>query len=66
MRIDLSPEEMSSLRTALDRALDVMQSEHVSPRDVQRVRRVREVISTEEARERPSFEVWPSDDDRVL
>ncbi len=66
MRIDLSQEEMSSLRSALDRALDVMQKEHVPTQDVQRIRRVREVISTEEARERPSFEVWPANDDRVL
>ena len=42
MRIDLSQEEMSTLRTALDRALDVMQHEHVPSRDVQRIRRAME------------------------
>jgi hypothetical protein len=66
MRIDLSEEEMSSLRGALDRALDLMQREHVPTQEVQRIRRVREVLTSEEARERPSFEVWPADDDRVL
>lgn len=65
MRIDLSQEEMLSLRRALDRALRVMQSEHVPSQDVQRIQRVREVIENEES-QRPSFQVWPNRDDRVL
>ena len=66
MRIDLSQEEMSTLRSALDRALDVMEHEHIPGQDLQRIRRVREVIASEEAPERPSFQVWPTGDDRVL
>jgi len=66
MRIDLSQEELLSLRSALDRALRVMQSEHVPSQDMQRIERVRRVIESEEAGERPSFQVWPAGDDRVL
>ncbi len=66
MRIDLSQEEMSSLRAALDRALEDMERDHARNEELQRVRRVREVLAIEGPLERPSFAVWPTSDDRVL
>lgn len=66
MRIDLSQEEAVALEAALDRALQDMEREHAANEELQRVRRIREVINIEVPRERPSFAVWPSTDDRVL